>query len=68
MGKVLSSLGGKVTRPLRDFNLEERAFKEITKEKRPAAPRHESTAMLIEESIQSKYCTFIMYLLMERQS
>lgn len=54
MGKVMSALGRRATKPIRDFNVESRAHREITKEKRPVAPRHESTRLIIEESIRSK--------------
>ncbi|XP_063606993.1 NADH dehydrogenase [ubiquinone] 1 alpha subcomplex assembly factor 4-like isoform X1 [Penaeus indicus] len=54
MGKVMSALGRRATKPIRDFNIESRAHREITKEKRPVAPRHESTRLIIEESIRNQ--------------
>ncbi|XP_037799056.1 NADH dehydrogenase [ubiquinone] 1 alpha subcomplex assembly factor 4-like isoform X3 [Penaeus monodon] len=54
MGKVMSALGRRATKPIRDFNVESRAHREITKEKRPVAPRHESTRLIIEESIRNQ--------------
>ncbi|XP_045133569.1 NADH dehydrogenase [ubiquinone] 1 alpha subcomplex assembly factor 4-like [Portunus trituberculatus] len=54
MGKVASSLGYKVTRPLREFNLEQRVTRELKKEKRPTAPRHQTTAALFEEAVRDQ--------------
>ncbi|KAG7157242.1 NDUFAF4-like [Homarus americanus] len=54
MGKVMSAMSRRATKPLREFNLETRVMKEITKERRPAAPWHESTAKLIQQSVQAQ--------------
>ncbi|XP_068219468.1 NADH dehydrogenase [ubiquinone] 1 alpha subcomplex assembly factor 4 [Palaemon carinicauda] len=53
MGKVFSALGRKATNPVYNYNIEERAQRSIMKKNRPKAPRHESTAKLIEESVKS---------------
>ena len=39
-GNNMSSMGARVTRMFRNFNLENRAHREISKEKPLAAPRH----------------------------
>ncbi|KAK4310036.1 hypothetical protein Pmani_018369 [Petrolisthes manimaculis] len=55
MGKVVSVLSKRVfVKPVKDYNLEQRAFKEISKEKRPVAPRHESTTALIDEMVHAQ--------------
>ncbi|KAK7086888.1 Uncharacterized protein (UPF0240) [Halocaridina rubra] len=54
MGKVFSTLGRKATKPIRDYNIEERAHRAITKPNRPSAPRHPTTVQLIEESIKNQ--------------
>lgn len=54
MGKAFSALGRKATKPIREFNLEERAHRAITKENRPKAPRHASTIRIIEESVRNQ--------------
>lgn len=54
MGKTASTLGRRATRPLKEFNLEERVAKELRKEKRSAAPRHQTTAAIIEEAVRDQ--------------
>lgn len=54
MGKVMSLLGRRAIRPFKEFNLESRVNREITKEKRQAAPWHQSTVKLIEKSIEDQ--------------
>lgn len=54
MGKAASSLGYKATKPLREYNLEQRVAKELSREKRPAAPRHQTTAALFEEAVRGQ--------------
>ncbi|XP_045400001.1 NADH dehydrogenase [ubiquinone] 1 alpha subcomplex assembly factor 4 [Lemur catta] len=46
-------MGGLVIRAIRNFNLENRAQKEISKMKPYAAPRHPSTKSLLREHISS---------------
>lgn len=45
MGKAMSL----ITKPLRTFNVESRAFKEISKEKPTPAPRHKSDEYDVEK-------------------
>lgn len=47
MGPVAS----KIIRKMRRINIEERAHKEISKEKRPAAPRHPTSAHIVDKLI-----------------
>ncbi|XP_045603632.1 NADH dehydrogenase [ubiquinone] 1 alpha subcomplex assembly factor 4 [Procambarus clarkii] len=54
MGKIISLLSRRATKPLREYNLDSRVFKEIAKEKRPVAPWHKSTIKLIEDSIKAQ--------------
>lgn len=54
MGKAASSLGYKVSKPVREFNLEQRVAKELSREKRPAAPRHQTSAALFEEAVRGQ--------------
>lgn len=49
-------MGAAVTRAVRNFNLENRAEREISKLKPSPAPRHPSTKTLLREQINSKWC------------
>ena len=40
MGKVISTLGRKALKPIKNYNAEERAYKVISREKPKPAPRH----------------------------
>ena len=42
VSRHLSNMGGRFGRMIRNFNLENRAFREISKEKPTAAPRHDA--------------------------
>ena len=53
MGKVVSTL----IRPIRNFNVEERARSVISKEKPTQAPQFESTKKLLEAAQKSMYST-----------
>ncbi|XP_064095113.1 protein NDUFAF4 homolog isoform X1 [Macrobrachium nipponense] len=53
MGKAFSALGRKAGKPIRNYNIEERAHRAIMEKNRPKAPRHESTVRLIEDSVRS---------------
>lgn len=45
-----------MTRAIRNFNLENRAEREISKMKPSAAPRHPSTKSLLREQMNCKWC------------
>ncbi|ELK00067.1 NADH dehydrogenase [ubiquinone] 1 alpha subcomplex assembly factor 4 [Pteropus alecto] len=47
-------MGASVTRAIRNFNLENRAEREISKMKPSAAPRHPSTKSLLREQMNSR--------------
>ncbi|XP_004628241.2 NADH dehydrogenase [ubiquinone] 1 alpha subcomplex assembly factor 4 [Octodon degus] len=51
MHHVLESMGASVARALRNFNLENRAEREISKVKPSAAPRHPSTRSALREQM-----------------
>lgn len=47
-------MGRRATKPMREFNLEQRVAKELSREKRAAAPRHQTTASLIDEAVRDQ--------------
>lgn len=49
-------MGAAVFRAIRNFNLENRAEREISKMKPSAAPRHPSTKSLLREQMSRKWC------------
>lgn len=49
------AMGASVTRAIRNFNLENRAEREISKMKRAPAPRHPSTQSLLREQVNGKW-------------
>lgn len=49
-------MGASVTRAIRNFNLENRAEREISKMKPAPAPRHPSTKSLLREQMNCKWC------------
>ena len=55
MGNKASVVKHKVTKPIREYNLIDRAHKAALKNKEIASPKHPSTQHLIERSIQRKY-------------
>lgn len=58
MGKAISIM----SRPLRDFNLESRAHKVISKEKPTAAPKHKSDELTYERIIKGFYLSVIIHI------
>ena len=52
MGNKVSTVFPTVARAAKNYNVENRARRMIDKDKLPAAPRHPSTAKLIEEFAQ----------------
>lgn len=49
-------MGAWVTRSLRNFNLENRAEREISKRKPLSAPRHPTTKNLLQEQMNREWC------------
>jgi len=50
-------MGSRVTRMIRNFNLENRAFREISKAKPQAAPRHPTSGSFPQEGdAGERYC------------
>lgn len=49
-------MGAAVVRAIRNFNLENRAAREISKVKPSPAPRHPSTKSLLREQMSGKWC------------
>lgn len=49
-------MGAAVTRAIRNFNLENRVEREISRMKPSPAPRHPSTKNLLREQMSSKWC------------
>ncbi|XP_047736816.1 NADH dehydrogenase [ubiquinone] 1 alpha subcomplex assembly factor 4-like [Hyalella azteca] len=53
MGTIVSRLRYRLTRPIREYNLQDRALQAVDRNKDIPSPRHPSTSNLIETSIQS---------------
>ena len=50
-------MGASVTRAIRNFNLENRAEREISKMKPSPAPRHPATKIHLRDQMSSKWCS-----------
>lgn len=59
MGNVTTSLGRKLSRPLKNFAVEARAEKVISKDKPVPAPWHPATQRKIDEIIKGKSSFFL---------
>ena len=57
MGNISSRVGNKVTKPVRDYNIHERAHKAVLKNKNVVSPKHPSTLDHITKTRQSE-CLF----------
>lgn len=55
----LSSMGSRVTRMIRNFNLENRAFREISKAKPQAAPRHPASGSFPQEGAAGEIVCYV---------
>ncbi|XP_076069402.1 NADH dehydrogenase [ubiquinone] 1 alpha subcomplex assembly factor 4 isoform X2 [Oratosquilla oratoria] len=53
MGKAMSAMRYKMTRPFRDYNIEARAHKAIERNKKVVSPRYPTEDALIKETIMS---------------
>lgn len=54
MGAVASTITKKVIRPLKHYNVEERAMKVISKDKPKAAPPHPSMRKIMDDIMKGK--------------
>ncbi|KAF2350224.1 NADH dehydrogenase [ubiquinone] 1 alpha subcomplex assembly factor 4, partial [Trinorchestia longiramus] len=53
MGNIVGRVRYRLSRPFREYNLEERAFKAVNRNKEVASPRHPSTTSHIEKIIKN---------------